>query len=407
MCSGWIMQLNQLSISYKCHCSIGNSLKLEEMIEEVLETFMIETDAIYGSFYLNTNNDFQKLISIGKELDHTLNYTNGEETITLSDLDDDLISLTYPLNDGLLVFIYDKSIDLDFIVAIYESFRKKLNISISACLNVERIEDRNRQLKDLTKNLTQEVQRAIEENKEKEKQLFEQMKMAQMGELIGNIAHQWRQPLSIISTASSGMRLKKELNILTDPDFFHYTDSITNNVHFLSDTIDEFRDYINDSHALKEVRIQDRLAMALKLVESSYELAKIDMIEEHMEEEPIMFRLVAGKLLQVLISILNNARDVLVEKEQEYKWIKYAIYKNEYNIVITLEDNGGGIDEEIIGKIFNPYFTTKHQSQGTGIGLYTSYDIITNHLGGRLYVKNTNHGAKFFIELPTSANYSI
>ncbi len=402
------MRLNELSMSYKCHASIGNSLKLEEMICEVLKTFIIETDAIYGCFYKN-DDVVLKIVEVGKSIISDIDtfIDCNDDKILKKALDHDFNLLVYGLEKGILLFIYDKSIDLDFIISMYESFRKKLNISINSCINVECLEDKNRQLKTLTSNLQVEIEKAVEENKLKEKQIFEQLKMAQMGELIGNIAHQWRQPLSIISTASSGMKLKKELNILTDQDFFHYADSITKNVHFLSDTIDEFRDYINDSHRLREVVIQDRIKMALRLVESSFELAKIEIIEEHTESEPIRFRLVIGKLLQVLISILNNAREALSNSDKTHKWLKYSVYKNEYNIVITIEDNGGGIDESIIDKIFNPYFTTKHQSQGTGIGLYSSYDIITNHLGGRFYVQNSEHGAKFFIELPIVANYSI
>ncbi len=403
------MLLNQLSISYRCHGSIGNSLKLDEMMQEVVETFIMETDAIYGAFYKN-DDALEQVVAIGKsipyDIDTFLEFCDDEK-IVKKELSNELTLLLYKLEKSVLLFIYDVQIDLDFIISIYESFRKKLNISICACLNVESLEDKNEQLKTLTFNLQGEVDKAVEENKLKEKQIFEQLKMAQMGELIGNIAHQWRQPLSIISTASSGMKLKKELNILTDQDFFHYTDSITKNVHFLSDTIDEFRDYINDSHRLREIIIQDRVKMALRLVESSYELDKVELIEEFMEPTPIRFRLITGKLLQVLISILNNAREVLIISDKDEKWVKYSVFSNEYNIIIAIEDNGGGIDETIIDKIFNPYFTTKHQSQGTGIGLYSSYDIITNHLGGRFYVKNSEHGAKFFIELPIVASYEI
>lgn len=147
--------------------------------------------------------------------------------------------------------------------------------------------------------------------------------------------------------------------------------------------------------------------MAFKLVENSYNLENIKVIQDRIESEPIKFRLILGELLQVIIAILNNAREALMGKKDGEKWVKYSVYTDEYNINITIEDNAGGIDKSILSKIFNPYFTTKHQMQGTGIGLYSSYDIVVNRLGGNLEVQNTDFGAKFFIKLPFYSNYII
>lgn len=231
--------------------------------------------------------------------------------------------------------------------------------------------------------------------------------MSQMGELIGNIAHQWRKPLCVISTAASGMKLKKEMGLLNDKDFINYSDSILENSVYLSKTIDEFRDYIEFTNKKKEIIIQDRLKMAISLIESSFSLHNIKIIEGFIEKEKIPFKLILGELLQVLISILTNAKDALLENQIKDKWIKYELIKKEYSLQITIEDNAGGIEEKIIDKIFDSYFTTKDYEYSTGIGLYTSYDIVVNKLGGQLYVKNTQHGAKFFIELPLNVDYVI
>ncbi len=403
------MLLSQLSISYKCHSSIGNSLKLKDMIDEVIKTFIIETDAIYGSFYL-TSTKIEHITSHGKKLSLDINellQLSKNDEIVVNSYADTLNILLYKLENGLIIFLYDKNIDLEFITFIYESFRQKLNISINSCLNVQKLEEKNNELENLTLNLKDEVRKALNNYKEKEKQFFEQLKMAQMGELIGNIAHQWRQPLSVISTAASGMKIKKELTILSDEDFFHYADSILNNVNFLSDTIDEFRDYIKESNREKEIIVQDRVKMAFKMVETSYQIENIKIIEDKIEINPIKFKLILGELLQVIIAILNNAREALSGKKSLDKWVKYSVFKDGYSVVITIEDNAGGIKDEIIDKIFNPYFTTKHQSHGTGIGLYSSYDIVVNHLGGTLDVKNSENGAKFYIKLPLYIDYSI
>ncbi|WP_428024159.1 sensor histidine kinase [Arcobacter sp.] len=379
------------------------------MIDEVIKTFIIETDAIYGSFYL-TSTKIEHITSHGKKLSLDINellQLSKNDEIVVNSYADTLNILLYKLENGLIIFLYDKNIDLEFITFIYESFRQKLNISINSCLNVQKLEEKNNELENLTLNLKDEVRKALNNYKEKEKQFFEQLKMAQMGELIGNIAHQWRQPLSVISTAASGMKIKKELTILSDEDFFHYADSILNNVNFLSDTIDEFRDYIKESNREKEIIVQDRVKMAFKMVETSYQIENIKIIEDKIEINPIKFKLILGELLQVIIAILNNAREALSGKKSLDKWVKYSVFKDGYSVVITIEDNAGGIKDEIIDKIFNPYFTTKHQSHGTGIGLYSSYDIVVNHLGGTLDVKNSENGAKFYIKLPLYIDYSI
>ena len=404
------MQLNQLSISYKCHNSIGNSLDLIEMIDEVLKTFTEGTDALYGGFCLIEDKNIKFIKSVGKKIDYDLNNLldlSSNEKIKICEYDEYLNVLLYKVEKGLFIFIYDKDIDLDFIKLIFESLRKRLNISIDSCLNVRDLKNKNKELNDLTKNLRVEVEKAVELNKKKDKQMFEQIKMVQMGELIGNIAHQWRQPLSVISTVATGMKLKKDMNVLSDEDFSDYIKKIVENSQFLSNTIDEFRDYIKESHREKDVIIQDRVKMAISILETTCQMNGIKLIEEYMEKETLTFRLISGEILQVLISILNNSKDALQEKNIKDKWIKYSVRKNKYRIIITIEDNAGGIPEELKDKIFNPYFTTKHQAQGTGIGLYSSYNIVKNHLDGNIYYKNTQNGAKFYIELPIFNNYTI
>jgi len=412
------MSLKKLSMSYRCHNAIGNSLVLKEMMSEVIKTFVLETEAIHGSFYLLKENNYNKnIVSIGKNIPFDINTVEDNlknSDYLLDSFNEKIKLLMYKLENGFMFFAYDSSNDINSIISIFDSLKNRLNISINSCLNVEILQEKNHQLEKqknelevLTQNLQNEVNSATKLNIQKEKQIFEQLKMAQMGELIGNIAHQWRQPLSVISTAASGMKVKKELNMLSDIDFLNYANSIVENSSYLSKTIDEFRDYIKDSNREKEIVIQNRLKMALSLVASSFTHENIKIIEGFIEKEAVNFRLVLGNLLQVLISILDNAKDALVGNKIEDRWIKYELYKTENKVLITFEDNAGGISDEIIDKIFNPYFTTKHQSQGTGIGLYTSYDIVVNKLGGMLSVKNTKNGAKFFIELPLNLNYVI
>ncbi|MCK5109881.1 MAG: HAMP domain-containing histidine kinase [Arcobacteraceae bacterium] len=234
----------------------------------------------------------------------------------------------------------------------------------------------------------------------KDLQLFASEKMASMGEMIGNIAHQWRQPLSVISTAASGLKVNYEFGILNDKEIPSYMDYIVENANFLSETIDTFRDFIKEKKEIKEVILQERIDMALNIIASTMKDNHIELKNNIDYFNPIKITFIVGELSQVMINILNNAKDILLEKNIKNAWIKLNLKKQEDKVVITIEDNGGGIPEDILPKIFDPYFTTKHQSQGTGLGLHMSYRIIRESLKGKLYVKNTNNGAKFFIELP-------
>ncbi|XOB62562.1 sensor histidine kinase [Campylobacterota bacterium DY0563] len=244
----------------------------------------------------------------------------------------------------------------------------------------------------LDKELTQEIIK-------KDQQLLEQAKMAQMGEMIGNIAHQWRQPLSAISTIASGLKLNYEFGMLQEDDIPKNMDLIVDNTKYLSKTIDTFRDFIKEKRVEKEVIIQDRIEESLKIIQASLENNHIKLIKNIDYQTPVKYRMIPEELAQVIINILNNAKDAIIHKKIKDGWIKISLIIKDNKILITIEDNAKGIDEENLIKIFDPYFTTKHQSQGTGLGLYMSKTIIEKHLGGKLIVENSENGAVFTIEL--------
>ena len=251
-----------------------------------------------------------------------------------------------------------------------------------------------------TSTLEDMVDQEVEKNIIKEMQLLEQSKMAQMGEMIGNIAHQWRQPLSVISTIASGIDMKYEYNILNQEDIPKDMKLIEKHTKYLSETIDTFRNFIKEKKELKEVIIQEKIDKALYIVDATLKDYDITVKKNINYDDPIKLTLVVGELSQVIINILNNAKDALLENNIENKWVKLDLEENEKEIIISISDNAGGIAENILPKIFNPYFTTKHESQGTGLGLHMSYRIITESLKGTLVAKNTKNGAIFIIKLP-------
>ncbi|MEA3353579.1 MAG: CBS domain-containing protein [Campylobacterota bacterium] len=254
-------------------------------------------------------------------------------------------------------------------------------------------------LNDVTEimKLTEQLKK---ENELKDKLLYDQAKMAQMGEMIGNIAHQWRQPLSIITTSASGLQLKKEYDMLDDEFLNNTLEEIQNSAQYLSSTIDTFREFIKEKKVYKEVILQERINTAVQIVNTTLKNNYIELINCIYEQEPIKIKLVLGELSQVIINIVNNAKDAIIHNGIKKPWIKIDLEKLEGNVILTIEDNGGGIPADVFPHIFKPYFTTKDKTQGTGLGLDMSYKIITESLKGKLYADNTENGVKFFIELP-------
>jgi signal transduction histidine kinase len=254
------------------------------------------------------------------------------------------------------------------------------------------------------KNYKKSIQHHISENQKQHELLAQKSKLAAMGEMMENIAHQWRQPLSLIRTASSGIKFQKDMDILTDNSLLDAVDSISTSAKYLSETIDDFRDFFKPDKERVVFDLNLSIEKTLKLLSSQIKNKEIIISLNTQDIEVDNFE---RELLQVLLNILKNAIDALELKEGK-KYIFINISKDEEYAIIQIKDNAGGIPSEIIERIFEPYFTTKHQSQGTGIGLYMSQEIISRHMDGILsvenclykYEKSTFKGAKFTIKLP-------
>ena len=243
------------------------------------------------------------------------------------------------------------------------------------------------------------------EKKDKEKILYQQSKLAAMGEMLGNIAHQWRQPLSTISTGATGAKLQKEMNILSDEDFNYTMDSINNSAQYLSQTIEDFRGFFDPrNNKIDEFLVSTAIEKTFKLVSSQFVAKDIEIIQNIKDAKVISLE---NAFIQVLVNILNNSKDALLKTKKQKRLIFIDTYLKDDKLFIEIKDNAKGISDDIIDRIFEPYFTTKHQSQGTGIGLYMSQDIVKTLLKGSLSVKNEvfdydgveYKGAKFTIEI--------
>ncbi|WP_323588862.1 sensor histidine kinase [Aliarcobacter butzleri] len=238
--------------------------------------------------------------------------------------------------------------------------------------------------------------------------LYQQSKMAAMGEMIGNIAHQWRQPLSIITTATSGMVLQKQMGVLTDEFFFEASNRINTSSQYLSQTIDDFRNFFIPNKEKSKVNLIEIFKKTLDLISAQFSSKDIEIIKNI---EGVEFESYENELIQALINILNNSRDELIKKDAE-RFIFVDAFEKDNFINIIIKDNAGGVIKENLDKIFEPYFTTKYKSQGTGIGLYMTEEIITKHLNGTICVENIEFtynekeyfGAEFTIRIDLNTN---
>jgi len=259
-------------------------------------------------------------------------------------------------------------------------------------------------VKDKFKNYKIEIEKEIKNTLEKEKLLIQQSKMATMGEMIGNIAHQWKQPLSVISLSNGIIKLNREFKSFSEEEIEDAIKGIDDSVKNLSSTIDDFRNFFNPNKKEESFDIKDAFDKTFKLIDSQFKYNDIKIIKNI---QSVIIDTYENELLQTLINILKNAKDELIKKDvNEKKFIFIDAIKEDKKLIIRIKDNANGIPEDIIDNIFGAYFTTKEETGGTGIGLYMSKNII-EHMGGTLSVSNVEYihdgikykGAQFQIVL--------
>jgi len=248
----------------------------------------------------------------------------------------------------------------------------------------------------------------ITEIKTKDKQLLEQSKLASMGEMIGNIAHQWRQPLSSISVSATGILLQLDFNMINEEKIRYACETINTNAQYLSKTIDDFRNFIKGKSVKKVFNLNEAINNFLNIIDASAKNNDIKIIKNIDKNLTIYGN--ENELNQCLINIFNNSKDAFNEKNVKNRLFFIDIYTKKDKIFIELKDNAGGIAENVINNIFEPYFTTKHKSQGTGLGLYMTYQLINKSFNGSItainkkfiYDNQTYTGALFSIILPNT-----
>jgi PAS domain S-box-containing protein len=244
---------------------------------------------------------------------------------------------------------------------------------------------------------TAELLLALESLREKDRMLIQQSRQAAMGEMISNIAHQWRQPLNTLALAVQELRFMFQIGECTEDFMKENVDKAMGMIQHMSQTIDDFRNYFRPDREKSEFQLTDAVRQTLLLVEDSFKHQRVE-IDIVTLQAPLIFGY-RNEYAQALLNILNNARDVLTERAVKHPRVAITLSSEGGRAVLTVADNAGGIPTEIIGKIFDPYFTTKGPQAGTGLGLFMSKTIIEKNLAGRLTVRNTGDGAEFRIEV--------
>ena len=255
-------------------------------------------------------------------------------------------------------------------------------------------------MNDMIDNLEVKIQNEIHKRLEQEQILIQQSKLAAMGEMIGNIAHQWRQPISQISAILMNMKVTYDFNKFTKEYMDLKIGEANNLTTYMSQTIDDFQNFFKPQGKKELFSIEEACRESYFIVASSLKYHDVNIEFNCIQDSKVYGY--KNEYSQVILNVLSNAKDILLERKIEDPYIRVEIKAGNTCAIVKIEDNGGGIEEENLEKIFEPYFTTRHMTQGTGIGLYMSKIIIEKNMNGCISGKNKNKGAIFTIKVSKS-----
>jgi len=251
-------------------------------------------------------------------------------------------------------------------------------------------------IKKLNNSLEEKVKYEIQKNSEKEKMMLHQSRLAQMGEVISMIAHQWRQPLNSLSMLNQSILLKYSINKLDDQFLEYFKINSKQQIDLMSNTIDDFRDFFKPEKEKSNFCINEIIKNTIDIVNPVLLKDKIE-IKSNLQKD-IFMNGYPNEFGQAVLNIINNAKDALIENNIKDKKIEIKLLMENNNIILAISDNAKGIPKNIIDNIFDPYFSTKNEKNGTGLGLYMTKIILENHMDGKIMVENKNDGAIFSIK---------
>lgn len=275
---------------------------------------------------------------------------------------------------------------------------EQLNMKLAA--RAEELEKHNIELIEIYRNLEVETaarHQALEQLRDKDQMLIQQSRMAAMGEMLGNIAHQWRQPLNLLGIRIQELGLSYKYGELSRELVDANISNAMEILQHMSQTITVFQEFTTPDKEKCRFRVEEVIASTVQITGESLKKAGIDLKITNAGDP--MITGYAKEFSQVLMCLISNAKDAILERHTACPLITVTSCSEHGRSVVTVSDNGGGIKDELLSKIFDPYFTTKELGKGTGIGLFLSKTIIENNMGGRLTVKNIAGGTEFRIEV--------
>jgi len=301
----------------------------------------------------------------------------------------------------------DMSLLYEAIEQVCEPIHQRRQIEMMNVTLEKKIIEKTAQLRELNDNLQERVEEEVSENRKKDRILIQQSRFSEMGEMIENIAHQWRQPLNTITLLTANAQFKHQLGKLEDDEFERTFNEIESLMQYLSQTINDFRSFFQPDRERANFNLEDTISRSLTLTEASFEYNHIK-VHKKIDQLNIKYLGFPNELSQVFLNILNNSRDAMIEQNVKKKNVLFRLRQESKKIIIQINDNAGGLPENIISKIFDPYFTTKTGTKGTGLGLSMCKEIIEGHMNGTLSASNAHFevdnqrffGAQFTIELP-------
>ena len=337
-----------------------------------------------GSYHIcnDFNNDPRTLLWHEKGREHGINSS---------------ASIALTLNKKVIGALTIYSDEPNFFCAQMIGLLKQMAMDISFALDNLDNAARHREAERALHEETIERLRAVEALRGKEQQFIQQSRHAAMGEMIGNIAHQWRQPLNILGLIIQQVQLLYEDGEFCKEHLDNNVSKAMNIIQHMSQTINDFRNFFRPDKEKAKFNVLKEISKTLSLIEAIFNDRRIT-IEVNPSGNPVIYGH-PNEYSQVLLNIMINARDAFSSQKTDRPRVTISLYTESGKTVVTITDNAGGIPEDIIDKIFDPYFTTKGPDKGTGVGLFISKTIIENNMNGRLTVRNTDIGAEFRIEV--------
>ncbi|MCT7485543.1 HAMP domain-containing histidine kinase [Aliarcobacter cryaerophilus] len=401
---GKILDLQKTSLN---NSTIAYSNAIIKTKDIKLEVFLIIATIFLFAVIIGTlisRNIIKSIYTVQNGLNDFFKYLNDKKTklstIELSS-NDEFKQMASIINENVLYI--SKNIEqnealIKNATKILENIKiGNLGTRLSEDTNDTALNELKNMINDVIENLESRIKNEIDQRLAQEQILIQQSKLAAMGEMIGNIAHQWRQPLAQISAIHMNMKVTYDFNKFDEVYLNEKIKEANKLTSYMSQTINDFQNFFIPQKEKEIFSIEKACKDAYNIIDSSLKYHNIE-INFNIKEDTNIFGY-KNEFSQVILNILSNAKDILIERKIENPKIDIEVKNGDNYSIIKIHDNAGGVKDDILDKIFDPYFTTRHKTQGTGIGLYMAKNIIERNMSGFINVKNIENGALFTIKV--------